>query len=155
MYCPNCGKSDQKENTYCRQCGEFLPDFEAKQKLPKTPAEQFQLSLVFNCLSALAAFSMAIVLYIFHFGNPDTHFTIYMAASLFTVIGAWQTVSFFNNLKLKRRFVRKEKETGEDLFEEKIIKYTETKELLPEADFENIIPTSVTESTTRKLKNKR
>lgn len=153
MFCPNCGKADQKVNTYCRQCGEHLPDFETRQKLPKTPEEQFKLSLVFNCLSAVAAFSMAIVLYIFHLGKPDTHFTIYMAASLFTVIGAWQTVSFFNNLKLKRRYIRTEKE--ENLPKEKYIEPVETKELLPEADLKTVVPASVTEHTTRKLKNRR
>lgn len=26
MFCPNCGKAEQIPNTYCRQCGEFLPD---------------------------------------------------------------------------------------------------------------------------------
>ena len=64
-------------------------------------------------------------------------------------------MSFFNNLKLKRRFVRQENETGGDLLEEKINKYIKTKELLPEADLENIVPPSVTERTTRKLRNKR
>lgn len=153
MFCPNCGKSDQKENTYCRQCGGYLPDFDSKQKLPKTPAEQFQLSLVFNCLSALMAFSMAVVLYAFHLGKPDTHFTIYMAASLFTVIGAWQTVSFFNNLKLKRRYVRKE--IAESSESNKAFRDAGTQELLPQADLKNIVPASVIEHTTRKLKNTR
>ena len=120
--------------------------------MPQTPEEQFRLTLVFNCLSAIASFSMAIVLYAFHLGKPDTHATIYMAASLFLVIGVWQTISFFNNLKLKSRYVKKEE--SEDSLHEKTFKSAETTELLPEAEFENIVPVSVTEHTTKQLNQK-
>ena len=49
MFCPKCGKSDQKENSYCRQCGEYLPDvLNKKTKFSigrNTPEEQIKTNL--------------------------------------------------------------------------------------------------------------
>lgn len=154
MFCPSCGKADQNENTYCRQCGEFLPDFEGggKRRPRKTPADLFRLSLTFNLLSAVAGISMAIALIVTHAGNEGTHPVIYAATSLLTVISIWQIVSFFNNLKLRKRFVRRDEEVEESGISE--LKARKTKELLPEADLRQVIPASVTESTTRTLDDK-
>lgn len=151
MFCPNCGKSDQTKKTYCRQCGTFLPDL-SKTNADKiqTPEEQFRLSLVFNCLSAAAGISMAIALIVVFFGQDNTHPVIYAATSLFLVISAWQIVSFFNNWKLRKRFVRKDKDKEESI-EDKVLMGKNTNELLPEADFDNIVPASVVENTTRNL----
>ncbi|MDQ3061260.1 MAG: hypothetical protein M3R14_00130 [Acidobacteriota bacterium] len=43
MYCPNCGTAEQSENTYCRSCGELLPDLSKKNKFAfggNTPEQQ-------------------------------------------------------------------------------------------------------------------
>ncbi len=153
MFCPKCGKDDQEINTYCRQCGEYLPDFEnpTRRGTLKTPAEQFKLSIVFNLLSAIAGISMAIALIVIFGGKADTHPVIYSAISLFLVISTWQTVSFFNNLKLRKRFVRA-KEDENDEAKNAVLGSRETNELLPEADFADFVPASVTENTTRTLK---
>ncbi len=153
MYCPKCGNGDQEENTYCRRCGEYLPDFEdpGRRRKIQTPAEQFRLSLVFNLLSSIAGISMAIALIIVFGGNADTHPVIYSAISLFFVISAWQTVSFFNNLRLRKRFVRKNSDEEKEAGTLDVGK-RETHELLPEADFSGFVPASVTENTTRTLK---
>lgn len=152
MFCPNCGKAEQAEKTFCRQCGKFLPDLsKAKKENPQTPADQFRLSLVFNLLSAFAGIFMALALLIVHWGKPGTHPVIYAAISLLTVISGWQIASFFNNLNLIKRFVRgteENKETG--MIAENEIRAKS----LPEADFTDTIPASVTERTTRNLKEK-
>ncbi len=45
MFCPKCGTADQIENSYCRNCGEFLPDL-TKNKIVSfggdTPEEQIK-----------------------------------------------------------------------------------------------------------------
>ena len=65
MFCPNCGTSDQIENSYCRSCGEFLPDL-TKSKIVsfggETPEEQIRTNLILNLLSALVVW-----LWQFHF----------------------------------------------------------------------------------------
>ncbi len=153
MFCPNCGKSDQTENTYCRSCGEFLPDLKNKHKKQHTPEDQFKMSLMFNVMSAMAAFSMAMMLYIFHSGRPNTHPSVYVAAALLIAISSWQIASFFNNRQLKKRFVRG-KENSENEIETEEFQMPKANQHLPEADFSNDVPASVVENTTKKLKEK-
>ena len=157
MFCPNCGKADQTINSYCRQCGEFLPDLSGKNKLViggNTPEEQIQVNLILNIMSAVVSFVLAAALYITYYGNPEARGLIYIVAAFLLAIGAWQLTIFSVNLKLKKHF-KKRKETGIDITsqpEAAQFQTAETKELLPEADFKNIAPESVTEQTTRKLK---
>lgn len=153
MFCPKCGGEDQEIETYCRQCGGYLPDFENTARRERTPAEQFKMSLVFNLLSAVAGVSMAIALFVVHAGQDDTHPVIFAAISLFLVISTWQTVSFFNNLKLRRRFVREEGKEPDAAGRQEFVA-RETKELLAEADMSDFVPASVTENSTRDLGEK-
>ncbi len=155
MYCPDCGKADQQQNAYCRQCGEYLPNFDNKNKKRETPADQFKTTLIFNVMSAFAALSMAIILYVFHIGNPNTHWSVYLAAALLISISSWQIASFFNNRKLKQHFIR-DRETDNTETDAEIMKFQmpKIKQSLPEADLSDIVPSSVVENTTKKLKVK-
>jgi len=79
MFCPNCGQAEQKENSYCRKCGEFLPDLRKKTNLTfggDTPEAQIKVQQTLNLLSAIVSFAMAILLYATHFGNPETHSSV-------------------------------------------------------------------------------
>ena len=146
MYCPTCGNADQKADSYCRQCGRYLIDPDASSTSKKqSPRDQFTISLVFDLLSAIVGVSMAIALIAVFASRPDTPKVIYAAITMFFVIAGWQIASFFNNLKLKKRF------TGQEREEETraIAKGRETKEL-PEAK-QDFVPASVTERTTRNL----
>ena len=72
MFCPKCGKSEQTPNTYCRTCGDFLPDFSKKQGQAvggNTPEEQIRTTLFFNLITAVIAITMAILLYATHWGT--------------------------------------------------------------------------------------
>jgi uncharacterized membrane protein YvbJ len=65
MFCPNCGKSDQQADAYCRQCGAPTPDLSGKNKLTfggGTPEEQIRANLFLNLLSAVVSFVLAVVL---------------------------------------------------------------------------------------------
>ncbi len=159
MFCSNCGKSDQEKNTYCRQCGEFLLDLGGSYRRkgsPRTPEEQIRLSLVFNLLSAIAGFGVGFFVFISHINMDGTHPSVFMAMSMLFVIGIWQTISFLNNLKLRSLFKRRKQDSTADeiISDQREFKAKETKDLLPEADFSDIVPTSVTENTTRSLKQK-
>lgn len=157
MFCPNCGKDDQQKNAYCRSCGEFLPDFDNIRKrgfTSKTPEENIKTSLVLNFLSSIVSIVMAILLYALHLGKEDVNPIIYASAALFIVIGIWQMIDFVTILRLKKHF-QKRKETGEiENDNDKIIASPETRELLNEANFENVIPASVIETTTKNLSEK-
>lgn len=156
MFCPNCGTADQQPDTYCRNCGNFLPDFSGNKKKKATPEDQFRVSLLFNIMSAIAALSMAIMLYVFHLGKPDTHPSVYMAAALLVAISSWQIASFFNNRQLKNRFVRKTENEAAETDAENVKEFQSAKEnyQLQEADLSDMIPPSIVENTTKKLKVK-
>lgn len=154
MFCPNCGKDKQKKDTYCRSCGEFLPDYEKiKNRVfkTKTPEENIKTSLFLSLFSSLVGFIMAVLLLITHFGNENTHPIIYLSAAFFIVIGVWQIANVSAALRLKKHF-KKQKENAEtEEWSEKSIDSAKTAELLNEADFENVVPASVTEKTTKNL----
>ena len=66
MFCPNCGNAEQIVNTYCRGCGEFLPDPSMKNKLAfggNTAEEQINVNLFLNALSGTVSFILAVLLY--------------------------------------------------------------------------------------------
>ena len=155
MFCPNCGKADQKELTYCRQCGEYLPDLAKKRSLSwggPTPESQVTTTLVFNLLCAVISLIAGILLIQSLFSQGDKTFIISLAASLLLLIGLWQVSNFFVGMKLRRHFKNRNSEAKSPEFE---LKAPDTKDLLPEADFRDLVPPSVTERTTTRLKEPR
>jgi len=79
-----------------------------------------------------------------------------VAAFLLAMCG-WQFSTFIVGLKLKKNFDKRKSslENGAKN-QEKVMAFesAQTKELLPEADFNNVVSTSVTENTTRHLSEK-
>ena len=152
MFCPNCGKADQNVNSYCRQCGKFLPDFDNLKKRETSPEEHFKVNIVLNVMSGVVSITLAILLYSFFLGKENTPPIIYVTAGFLTAMFAWQVQVFIRNLKLKKQLLNKKVvETSE----EKVLKNAETKKLLNEPDYDNYVPASVTEYATKSLKQKR
>lgn len=159
MYCPNCGKADQKEKTYCRNCGEFLSDFSKKKKNSSlggdTPEEQITTNLYLNLLSGFVSLALAIALYVTFIGQTAAP-VIYLTIGFLLAMCGWQFTTFRIGLKLKNSFSKRRENTDLESVKkaknqmESVI----TKELLKEADFENVVPTSVTENTTKTLSEK-
>jgi len=160
MFCPNCGTAEQRENSYCRNCGEFLPDLSVKNKLAfggNTPEEQIRTNLVLNLLSALVSLILAVVLYATFWNRGDTLPIIYIVAAFLLAMCGWQFSTFVVGLKLKKNFDKRKSSLENDgKNQENITAFesAQTKELLPEANFNNVVSTSVTENTTRHLSEK-
>ena len=153
MYCPNCGKAEQEENSYCRQCGEFLPDFDKIKRREIPPEEHLKANSVLNIMTAIVSITLAILLHVFFLGKENTPVIIYITAGFLTAIFAWQVQVFWRNLKLKKQIILPKRAENEE--NPKELKSVPTKELLNEADFSDIIPASVTaEYTTKNLKEK-
>ncbi len=148
MFCPNCGKSDQTENTYCRNCGKFLPDFDKLKKRETPPEEHLKANNVLNIMTAIVSLTLAILLYVNFLGAENTPVLIYVTAGFLTAIFAWQVQVFIRSLMLKKQIILpKRDETEAEL-------KSATKDLLNEADFSDNIPASVSEYTTKNLKEK-
>ena len=152
MFCLNCGEADQKENSYCRRCGKFLPDFDKLRRRETTPEEHLKANSVLNLMTALVSLTLAISLYYFFLGSDDTPVIIYLTAGFLTAMFAWQVQTFWRTLLLKKQIVKPNR--VEDTETPKEFESVPTRELLNEADFSANVPVSVVENTTKNLKEK-
>ncbi len=149
MYCPKCGNADQSPETYCRQCGIFLPDLTKPLKGPIKPEEHVKVNLVFSAMTMVACFTLAILLYLILAFREDTHWLIYATAGLLTAMGFWHTQTLWRSILLRRHFKKSGRASAIEPESSK------TGKLLNEADFENIVPPSVTDHTTKHLSEKK
>jgi hypothetical protein len=156
MFCPNCGKSEQLENTYCRQCGVFLPDFTKQGKRRISPEEHIKSNIVLDIMTIVAALTLSILLFVSFFGQNNTPALIYVTAGFLIAISAWQAQTLWRTFQLKKHFRERKGEIseGQKQDNEKALHSFPTKPLLNEADFSNPVPPSVAENTTKKLKQK-
>ncbi len=153
MYCPKCGKADQSPETYCRQCGSFLPDFEKSVKKPIAPEEHIKANAVLSAMTIVASLILSTLLFLTFKNYPDTHPIIYVTAGFLIAIAAWQIQTFWRTMLLRKHF-KKPKIQQDSAIAPPELEAKPTNQFLPEADFENIVPSSIVEKTTRKLKIK-
>lgn len=146
MFCPSCGKSDQIENTFCRNCGKFLPDFDNLKKREISPEEHLKANSVLNIMTAIVSLTLAILLYVNFLGGENTPVLIYVTAGFLTAIFAWQVQIFVRSLLLKKQIILPKRE-GKEL-------KSAANDLLNEADFSDNIPASVGKYKTKDLAEK-
>jgi len=146
MFCPKCGTADQLPETYCRQCGIFLPDLGKKSKTRTSPEEHVKVNTVFSSMTIVTCFTLAILLYAMLGFRENTHPLIYVTAGLLLAMGIWHTQTLWRSLLLRKHF-RKNKVRQDNALESKVA----TDKLLEQPDFDNIVPASVTDRTTKHL----
>ena len=157
MFCPKCGKADQSPETYCRQCGNYLPDFDKPARRQTSPEEHIKANAALSLMTAIASLTLAILLFTFFLGKEGTPALIYITAGFLIAITGWQIQTFWRTLLLKKHFKKQKKLPPAPAETQNAPREFETKTtnpLLTEAVFENHVPASVVEKTTRKLRNK-
>ena len=152
MFCPNCGKSEQSENTYCRSCGEFLPDSTKNSQLffvVNTPQQKANIISGVSLIAFVFSLFFGWWLYATKFNIP----LINWLATAFLIFNAvWHISNFFavqNLAKLPK--VNKEKT---DLQKQIVENKPFHQNALPSADLSNVVPVSVTENTTQSISGK-
>ena len=155
MFCPKCGNADQQPETYCRQCGIFLVDFDKPTKKPISPQEHLKANSWLSLMTAIVSLTLAILLYSFFLGKNDTPAIIYITAGFLTAMCAWQVQTFWRTLLLKKHFKspknNKIVETESSNITPLYVKPVQTNKLLVRADLSNLVPPSVVEDTTKHL----
>ncbi len=150
MFCPKCGKAEQSPETYCRQCGIFLPDLTKPVKLRYTPEEHVTANIVLSSMTIAASFTLAILLWAILAFRADTHALIYVTAGLLFAMGIWHIQTLWRTLLLRKHLKQsKAPRTGQP---DELPPTTER--FLEDANFEDVIPSSVTERTTNQLAEK-
>jgi hypothetical protein len=154
MFCPRCGKAEQVAESYCRQCGLFLPDLSKPVKRESPPEEHLKANTFLSVLTIVASFTLSILLWAFFGARSNTHPLILVTAGLLIAIGAWHIQSLIRTQKLKKQWERRTPlaEIEAALPETPpALKSAATAKLLDEANFADAVPASVTENTTRHL----
>lgn len=160
MFCPKCGNADQKPETFCRQCGYFLPDFDKLKRKEIPPEEHLTANSFLSLMSTIVSGTLAILLHAFFtFSRDDTPplILIYITAGFLTGMFFWQVQTFWRTRQLKKHFPKRKKEDKveiEALETNQLIESAKTKEILNESDFSNAVPPSVIENTTKHLGEK-
>lgn len=148
MFCPNCGNPDQEENSYCRQCGEFLV---SSKRLGAfnfggvTPRQNVNAISLLSLIAALISLFAAIWMYITRFNLP---LALFFGAAVLLCNAAWHLSNIYTARKLASRILKSPKDETRHRQE---IHGAPTKDLLEPADMSDHIPATVTEDTTRHL----
>lgn len=148
MFCPNCGKSDQEENSYCRQCGEFLVGTKSLGAFSfggVTPRQNVNAISLLSLIAALISLLAALWMYITKF---NFSVALYFGAAILLCNAFWHLANIYTARKLASRILQDPR--GEERAQT-VIPEAETRELLEPADMSDQIPATVTENTTRQL----
>ncbi|MBK6751414.1 MAG: hypothetical protein KA956_13390 [Pyrinomonadaceae bacterium] len=149
MFCPKCGRPDQSPETFCRQCGTFLPDLLKPAKKENTPEEHIKVNTVLSLMTVITCFTLAILLYSVLGFRQQTPILVYVTTGLLIAMGAWHIQSFIRIRKLKKQWsLRSPNQTSD---ENSGIGGSTIELMLEPADFNDPVPVSVTENTTRNL----
>lgn len=157
MFCPRCGKAEQLPETYCRQCGLFLPDLSKPVRRESPPEEHLKANTALSVLTIIASFTLSILLWAFFGARSNTHPLIYVTAGVLIAIGSWHIQSLIRIQKLKKQWKRRTPVTEIEATlpePQQTFKSASTARLLDEANFADAVPASVTENTTRQLADK-
>lgn len=152
MYCPRCGKADESPETYCRQCGLFLPDLSKPLKRKTPPEEHLKANTVLSVMTIIASFTLSFLLFFVLGFRSFTHPLIYATAGILLAIGGWHIQTLIRTQMLTKQWKRRAPLNGIQATPlETPIASATTAKLLDQADFSDAIPASVTEHTTRHL----
>ena len=154
MFCPKCGAGDQSAYSYCKRCGEWLPDIDAVNKpgfglfrRRTRPEEKIRKMRILEALSAALSLTSAAIIYSFVASGRNAGL-LFLAAIFCVVVAVYQAVNFYLGYNLQRRIDRGRQDT------ESTVHLTEdqTAGELNSADrFESAQVQSVVENTTKLL----
>lgn len=148
MFCPRCGTADQTCETYCRQCGTFLPDLDTPAKKPIPPQQHVTANMVLSAMTIVTCFTLAVLFYAILGFRDGTQPLIYITGGLLLAMGFWHVQTLWRAILLRKHF--KKAQRAREALDDR----TPRGKSLDEAKFENVVPPSVTGRTTKQLVKK-
>ena len=139
MFCPKCGAAEQSTDSYCKRCGEWLPDTSRLGRRRgrlrmRTPEQRNRRMRILEVVSALSALAAAALISAVLAGKLDKP-ALVIAMDLCIVMAIFQVVTFLIGFSLQ--------ESGTS---DRQLDAADTSQLVPP-------PPSVTESTTALLEH--
>ena len=153
MFCPKCGAAEQSTDSYCKRCGEWLPDTSRLGRRHgrlrmRTPEQRNRRMRILEAVSALSALAAAVLISAVLAGKLDKP-ALVIAMDLCIVTAIFQVVSFLIGHSLQKR----QKKQGRDEVDKSMnLESGRADRQLDPADTSRLVrPPSVTESTTALL----
>ncbi|MBV8859093.1 MAG: hypothetical protein JOZ02_19330 [Acidobacteria bacterium] len=106
MFCPNCGAAEQAVDSYCKRCGEWLPDMRRRRgrRIGNATPEQLLTRVLFlGGLSSVASLIATVLLFTVHTGGGPVEKAVMLAATFTLLACVWQFISSLIGFRLKRR----------------------------------------------------
>jgi hypothetical protein len=118
MFCQKCGAGDQTTESYCRRCGEWLPDMAARTRpglfRKRTREQKIRKIRLLEIMSAALAFASAVIIFSFRPSHSDD--VLHLAGIFCVLIAVYQVVNFYFGLTLQpkrgKNQIENERETG-------------------------------------------
>ena len=106
MFCPKCGADGQTAESYCKRCGEWLPDLNAIRRpglfRKRTRDEKIRKMRVLEAVSAGLSLTAAAIVTSVLVAGADVQL-LFLAAFCCVVVAVYQIVNFYLGYKLHQR----------------------------------------------------
>ena len=106
MFCPKCGADAQSADSYCKRCGEWLPDIDtlARPRLfrKSTREQKIRKMRILEAISAGLSLTSAAIIISVLAGGGETQLLILAVFCCF-IVAAYQVVNFYLGHKLQQR----------------------------------------------------
>ena len=154
MFCPKCGAEDQNADSYCKRCGEWLPDIDSLSKpgfglfrKRMRPEDKIRKMRILEAISTGLSLTSAAIIFSFISAGRNGQL-LFLAAIFCVVVAAYQVVNFYLGYNLPRRIdgSRQDNATTANVPDDR-----KTGQLNSAAEFESAHMQSVVDDTTKLL----
>lgn len=105
MFCPKCGADGQSSESYCKRCGEWLPDLDTIRSprlfRKRTREEKIRKMRVLEAVSAALSLTAAAIISSVLVAGGDVQL-LFLAALCCVIVALYQIVNFYLGYKLQR-----------------------------------------------------
>lgn len=106
MFCPKCGADEQSADSYCKRCGEWLPDIDALARprlfRKSTREQKIRKMRILEAISAGLSLTSAAIIISVLAGGGETQLLI-LAVFCCLIVAAYQVVNFYLGHKLQQK----------------------------------------------------
>lgn len=118
MFCPKCGADGQTAESYCKRCGEWLPDLDAIRRpglfRKRTPDEKIRKMRVLEAVSAGLSLTAAAIVTSVLVGGAEVQL-LFLAALCCLLVAVYQIVNFYLGYKFHQRIDQSRSNTPEKI----------------------------------------
>ena len=118
MFCPKCGADAQSADSYCKRCGEWLPDIDALARpglfRKWTREQKIRKMRILEAISAGLSLTSAAIIISFLAGGAETQLLVLAVFCCF-IVAAYQVVNFYLGRKLQQRVEQSRIERADEM----------------------------------------